>query len=244
MKKAFTIALLMIAAVPFLIAVAALPLHGAGDTPVHTHVSARYLEQGAEEAGASNLVTGVLLNYRSLDTAGEVTVIFTAFAAVLAVLITAGTVSVSDGTDPRPPDSRPATRPVSPVVLFVVRLLAPFIAMFALYTILHGHVAPGGGFQGGAILGALFIALTVVLGDARMRGLMRPPVMVWLQGSAVLSFVVVGAVGAALTGHFLGYPKGPETHLAAEMMMLLLEFGIGIGGAVIFATIFLQMEAD
>ena len=89
MKKALVAALLIIAAIPFIIAVAALPPHGDPQTPVQTGASAYYLEHGAEEAGAENIVTGVILNYRGLDTAGEVTVIFTGFAAAFAVLIPA-----------------------------------------------------------------------------------------------------------------------------------------------------------
>ncbi|MBE0417924.1 MAG: sodium:proton antiporter [Coriobacteriia bacterium] len=243
MKKAFVAALLIITAIPLLIGVAALPPHGETTAPVHTHISARYLMRGAEEAGADNIVTGVLLNYRGLDTAGEVTVIFTALVAGLAVLITrrkepgAKADSAARGDVPAPP-------PVSPVVSFVVQLLAPFIALFAVYVILNGHVTPGGGFQGGAILGALFIALTIVLGEGRTRSLMPRLALPWMQGAALISFVVVGVLGAGLTGYFLGFPAEASLHLVRELMMLVLEAGIGLGGAAIFATLFLQMEAE
>ncbi len=72
MKKALVVALLIIAAIPLLIGVAELPPHGDPDTPVHTHISAYYLENGVEEAGTENIVTAVILNYRGLDTSGEV----------------------------------------------------------------------------------------------------------------------------------------------------------------------------
>lgn len=249
MKNAVIAALLVITAIPLLIGVAALPPHGRDDTPVHTHISARYLERGAKEAGSTNIVTAVLLNYRGLDTAGEVTVIFTALAAVLAVLITySGAAkadkpsSVPDGTSGGRSPRIPV--PVSPVSLFVVRLLAPFIAIFAVYVTMGGHVTPGGGFQGAAILGALFITLAVVLGEGRMRPLMRPRLMPWLQGMSVLAFVAVGVLGAVLTGFFLGYPAEAELYLVRKLMIVVLEIGIGLGGAAIFATIFLQMEAD
>lgn len=241
MKKALTIGLLIVAAIPFLIAVAALPEYGSDDAPVHTHVSARYIEHGAEEAGATNIVTGVLLNYRSLDTAGEVTVIFTALASVLAVLIVRGVVGSEHPRQTEQPPADPTVPAVSPVTLFVVKLLAPFVGLFAIYIMLKGHVTPGGGFQGGAILGALFIALTVVLGSERTRMLARPAAMVWLQGAAVISFIAIGTLGAALSSTFLGYP---ESHLVTELMMIALEIGIGIGGAAVFAAIFLQMEVE
>ena len=51
------------------------------------------------------------------------------------------------------------------------RLLFPFIQVFALYVIAHGHHSPGGGFQGGVILGAAIIlfALTHNLREAIQR---------------------------------------------------------------------------
>lgn len=130
------------------------------------------------------------------------------------------------------------------VVGFVVRLLAPFIAIYAIYVILQGHVTPGGGFQGGAILGGLFVALTIVLGESRTTTLLPRRGAPWMQGAAVLSFGVIGAIGAGLTGYFLGYPAEAALHLVTELMMIVLEIGIGLGGAAIFATIFLQMETE
>jgi multicomponent Na+:H+ antiporter subunit B len=54
--------------------------------PIHTHVVPRYLEQGAQETGVSNIVTAVLASYRGYDTLGETTVVFTAGVGVVALL--------------------------------------------------------------------------------------------------------------------------------------------------------------
>ena len=45
-----------------------------------------------------------------------------------------------------------------------VRLMVPFIQLFGLYVIAHGHYSPGGGFQGGVALGASFILYALVFG--------------------------------------------------------------------------------
>lgn len=238
MKKAFVAALCIIAAIPMLIGMASLPPHGDPRAPVHTHISARYLERGVEEAHTGNIVTAVILNYRGLDTSGEVTVIFTALAAVLVVLVPARALTK---TPPKP--TGPAV-PVSPVVRFIVSLLAPFVALFALYVMVHGHSSPGGGFQAGAILGGLFIALSIVLGADKVAPILRSPLAPWLRIAAPLAFVSAGIVGAVLTGYFLGYPQQPQLHLVSEWMVLVIEVGIGVGGAMIFATIFAEMEAQ
>jgi len=236
-KKALVTSLLIIAAIPMLIAVAALPRHGALDTPVQTGISAHYLEFGVEEAGAENIVTDVILNYRGFDTEFEVTVIFTSLAAVLALLLGASTAGATF--------SRPGSgvRP-SVVVRFVVRLLAPFTAMFAIYVILNGHVSPGGGFQGGAVLGALFITLTVVLGGARVAGAFPEASRRWLQIAAPLTFAVAGVAGVLLTGFYLGYPTEVGLHWLRTFMIIAIEIGIGVGGAAIIATLFIVMEAE
>jgi len=57
------------------------------------------------------------------------------------------------------------------IIRTVARVLIPFIQLFALYVIMHGHHSPGGGFQGGVILGASFILylLTHGLEEAKAR---------------------------------------------------------------------------
>ena len=236
MKRALVIALLIIAAIPLLIAVAGLPPHGSLDAPIQTHVSAYYLEHGAEEAGAENIVTDVILNYRGYDTSMEVVVIFTALAAVMATLL---------GKRTAPEASRSLSEEgVSVVVSFVVRLLAPFIAIFAIYVILNGHISPGGGFQGGAILGALFIALTFVLGADRAQTLLPSELGSWLRAAAPLTFAIVGLLGLLMTGYYLGFPTAPELAWLRTAMIVVIEIGIGVGGAAIIATLFVVMEDE
>ncbi|HMS17523.1 MAG TPA: MnhB domain-containing protein, partial [Planctomycetota bacterium] len=42
----------------------------------------------------------------------------------------------------------------NPIILYGARLVSPYIMLFGLYVIAHGHYSPGGGFQGGALLAA------------------------------------------------------------------------------------------
>ena len=63
-----------------------LPAFSDPEAPVHTHVARRYIEFGQAETGVPNIVTSVLASYRGFDTLGEVIVIFTAGAGVVALL--------------------------------------------------------------------------------------------------------------------------------------------------------------
>lgn len=245
MKRLLVIALLVLVAIPLIWGVALLPPHGSALTPIQTHVSAYYLENGVEQAGTENIVTAVILNYRGFDTSYEVVVIFTGFAAVMAVLAPAkrkrfdGRVNAGDGAS-----AQVEMPPLSNIVRYVVRLLAPFVVLFALSVMINGHASPGGGFQSGAVLGGLFIALTVVLGSEKMAPLLPERVGVWLRIIAPLSFVLVGIVGVFLTGYYLGFPQSEALHEVSAAMILIIEIGIGVGGATIFATLFREMNAQ
>ena len=46
----------------------------------------------------------------------------------------------------------------------ITKWLLPFIQLYGVYVVFHGHVSPGGGFSGGAILGASIILYTIVFG--------------------------------------------------------------------------------
>lgn len=239
MKRTVVLVLLIIVALPLLYVMSQLPTHGSATSPAYTHIAPRYLERGPEEAGAENVVTDVILNYRGFDTNGEVTVIFTSLAAVLAVLL-AG----------RAGDNRSASRhedvarPASLVSQFVVRLLAPFVALFAVYVILNGHISPGGGFQGGTVLGALVIVLTVVLGRDVAQTLQPVRITKLLQAAAPLTFIAVGVAGLVMFGTYLAFPRAESLAWLRTTWLVVIEIGIGVGGASILSAIFWQMGAD
>lgn len=55
-------------------------------SPASIHVSPRYIEKTIEETATPNVVTSVLADYRSYDTLGETTVIFTAGVSCILIL--------------------------------------------------------------------------------------------------------------------------------------------------------------
>lgn len=236
MKRAAVIALLVVAFVPLTAAVVQLPRFGEATNPTYTHVSPRYLQKGEEEAGAPNIVTDVILNYRGYDTNGEVTVIFTALIAALSTLL----LRPRQEADPPPRDDAPR----SPIVKFIVKAIVPFIAIFTVYLILHGHLSPGGGFQGGTIFAALIILMSLSLGHQYGLRILPEGPRPWLQAAAVLTFTVVGLLGLALYGAYLAYPTTPQLAWVREAWLIIIEIGIGVGGASIFATVFWTMEAE
>lgn len=137
-----------------LLAVLGLPAFGAAQAPAHNEVMDRYIRSGLVETGAVNVVAGVILDYRAFDTLGESHVLFTAMAAVMILLLGTGE------TGQRSPLAD------DPVLRRTARVLGPVILLFGVYVILNGHLGPGGGFSGGAVIGGALILMAVGLGFA------------------------------------------------------------------------------
>ncbi len=135
-----------------LIAVSYLPSYGHMENPVNNEVSARYIEDGLKETGAVNIVTGMILDYRAFDTLGESHVLFIATCTVL-ILLRRDKKKDEDGQDIEENDR--VYEPKNDVILqTAAHMLVPLIIIFGIYVILCGHLGPGGGFSGGAIIGA------------------------------------------------------------------------------------------
>jgi multicomponent Na+:H+ antiporter subunit B len=72
-----------------LFATADLPDRGRDDSPASIGVAADYVERSLDDTDTPNVVTSILADYRSIDTLGETTVVFTAALAVALVLTAA-----------------------------------------------------------------------------------------------------------------------------------------------------------
>ncbi len=132
-----------------------LPPIGDPSNPADNEVVARYVEKGLEETGAINIVSGMILDYRAFDTFGESNVLFIATVTVLILL------RVDRGLKKKDPmkyeletNDRKYEPKNDPILQGCARVLVPIIFLWGLCVILNGHLSPGGGFSGGAIIGA------------------------------------------------------------------------------------------
>ncbi len=157
----FSIGFCVVLAVMLLMAVSNLPQFSDADNPVNNEVAERYIEKGLEETGAVNIVTGMILDYRAFDTLGESHVLFVATCAVLLLLRKSKEEAERDISDR-------VYEPKNDVILqTVAKILVPPIMIFGIYVILCGHLGPGGGFSGGAIVGAGLILYLNAFGFAK-----------------------------------------------------------------------------
>jgi multicomponent Na+:H+ antiporter subunit B len=182
MRSVVSIILLVVVVVGLGLALASIPFGVA-----KTHVGDHYIANGREDTGAANIVTSVVIGYRAFDTLGEVTVLFVAALGLGAVLAAGG----------RTKERKPV-EPASLVLGTGCRFLFPLILLFGAYVFIHGHLTPGGGFQGGAVVASAF--LLVYLG-CRGRRIRRASSTV-IESLSGLVFVVVGLLGLALGGRY------------------------------------------
>lgn len=151
-------------------------------------VANHYASNGAAEVGSANLVTAVVVTYRGLDTLGEVTILFLSAAIVGFFLKIENT-----GNKDR------KLKYVSEILNTASQVLVPVIILFGVYVFINGHLTPGGGFQGGAIIASAFVLMFI----AQPKKEMGHKVINILESISGVSFVLLGVAGVILASGFL-----------------------------------------
>ena len=169
-----------------------LPPYGEAANPVNNEVTERYIEKGMEETGAVNIVAGVILDYRAFDTFGESCVLFVASCSVMMLLSKAKKGKGEEMLLKYNPKRDPVLRSLA-------KILVPFNLMLGVYVVLNGHLSPGGGFSGGAIMGASLILWSSAFGYRKVKTVLtekRVKIVTFLS----LSFYAVAKGYSFFTG--------------------------------------------
>jgi len=152
-------------------------------------IAAHYAEHGAAEVGAANLVTAVVVTYRGFDTMGEVTILF----------LTASIISFFLKLSKKDEDKEIVHHGTSELLVTASQILIPIIFLFGIYVFINGHLTPGGGFQGGAII-ASGVVLSIMANPNRE---INHHAILWIESISGISFVLIGVLGIFLAGGFL-----------------------------------------
>lgn len=171
------------------------PSFGIIDVPTNNEVSAKYIEDGLADTGATNVIASMILDYRAFDTLGESTVLFSAVAAVIILLrrdeekrsvkeqaeFDKETAVIKEET---------LTEEKYPNIILQVisKFVIPIIFIFGIYVVLNGHLSPGGGFSGGAIIGAGLILYAVSFGDRKAKKFFNFKIFTAITSGALLTY--------------------------------------------------------
>lgn len=129
------------------------------------------------------------------------------------------------------------------IVQVVCSTIIPFIQVFALYVILHGHYGPGGGFQGGVLLAVSIILLRLYSGKEVSYRKFPPKLAAVLAAIGMLVFMLAGLVPMVTGGAFLDYAYLPIPGVSGADLrflgILIVEVGIGLA---VFGTLVLIFD--
>jgi multicomponent Na+:H+ antiporter subunit B len=129
-----------------------------------------------------------------------------------------------------------------------VRLMIPFIQLYGLYVIVHGHYSPGGGFQGGVVLGASVILLALSFGLPASKQYLSEGTNIVMANIGALIYTGIALLCALLGGMFLDYstlvkvlPIDPIAWRSHGIF--LVEVGVGMGVMMIMVSIYWDMAS-
>jgi len=175
-----------------------------------TPVSDTMIETAVPDGGGRNVVNVILVDFRGIDTMGEITVLVSAAIGTVAL--------ARAGRRPGENVGIPPARPSSVAVAFdvSVRIMCAAVFVGSIYLLFAGHNRPGGGFVGGILAGAAVSLLYMSGGIASVRRLSRGRPWTVLGtglllsiGTALLPVVQGKAVLAA--SYFKLHPPGLGT---------------------------------
>jgi multicomponent Na+:H+ antiporter subunit B len=192
------------------------------------------------ERQVTNVVTAINFDYRALDTLGEEFILFGAVSGI--VLLLRGKRGESSASPPQPPVDGRFFEPRSDAISCFSLILVAVINLFGTYMVLHGNLTPGGGFQGGAILGTASMLVYIAGGYRAYRKSTSKELTEVVEAVAAGSYSLIG-IGSMLAGQaFLTnvLPLGTRESLLSGGDILLINFAVGLEVAAGFALLFVE----
>ncbi|MCF7930707.1 MAG: hypothetical protein K9L02_04255 [Acholeplasmataceae bacterium] len=189
-------------------------------------VSSHYITKGSNvdiifgetvdpESGPANIVTSIVVDYRSFDTLGEVTVLFISALGV-SLLLGSAVTQKRLNLDFKP----------NFMLRVASRALFGIIIMTGVYVTLHGHLTPGGGFPGGTMIASAMLLL--YLADDQFRAKIKSFKI--LEGVAGSLYVIIGLLGLIIGTYFLQnfLPNGTVGDLLSSGIIPIIYILIGL----------------
>jgi multicomponent Na+:H+ antiporter subunit B len=197
-------------------------------------LAGEYVQGSPRDLNMPNVVTAVVVTYRGLDTLGEVSVLFLATAGIGYFL-------------KRRHHRKHERTPGSEIMRTGAKFLVPMIMVLGIYIFSHGHLSPGGGFQGGVVIasGILMLIMAEVQFEVSHR------LLHWSESISGIAYVRLGLAGLILFGmnHFLDprfWAAGPYLALfsAGAVPVIYSLIGIKVGSELASVLASIQDEGE
>lgn len=215
-----------------LLTVSYLPTFGSASNPNNNEVPKRYIENGVEETGAVNFVAGMILDYRAFDTLGESHVLFIAACCVLILLRLDRKKdgSVSQTKLEEEENDRRYEPKNDKILQKLAFILVPPIIIYGIYVVLNGHLSPGGGFSGGAIIGAGLILYLNAFGFKKTEKFFTYKTFSTITVTSLLFYAAAKSYSFFMGANHLesGIPKGVPGNILSSGLILPLNIAVGL----------------
>jgi multicomponent Na+:H+ antiporter subunit B len=197
------------------------------DTLLNSATKDYLMDRGVLETASQNLVTAIYLDYRLYDSIFEASILLIAVTGIVFI-------SIKD-EDVTKPNLHFNTKNESHILMTFSRILYPFLLMFGLYIIVHGHLSPGGGFQGGAIL-ATAALITYIFEPRAIRNVHS---LINLEKITFLALILVASISLLTRGEVFTNFTAINSKFERTIYLYLLNFLIGLKVALGLVSIFL-----
>lgn len=180
-----------------------------------------FLINGFNQTGSRNLVTGIYLDYRLFDSL---------FEAGILLIAVSGVMWISQHKIKEKNASFMIDKQKTPE-LFVTfsRLLYPVMLMFGFYVIINGHLSPGGGFQGGAIVATAILILYYI----DISKTIDVKLILTIEKFLFMALILVGALSFFTTDgylftNFIINPEYKEIYLITLNVLIGVKVALGL----------------
>jgi len=190
-----------------------------------------YLTASPLKLKVANTVTAIVVNFRGFDTLGEVTVLFLATTSMASILYK-GRHKLG---------KRTVLFSASNIVTTGSKFLFPAIILLGAYVFIHGHLTPGGGFQGGTIVATGFLLMLLAYSDYKVSHI----VLSVVESFAGITFATIGLFGLVYGGSFLEnfLPTGILNNLVSGGVIPIIYIAVGLKvGAELTGLIYIALN--
>lgn len=226
-----------VASVCLCLALAGVPPYGQGNSPYRDYLASH----AVDETHATDLPSAINFDYRALDTLGEEYILFASVTGVAVLL--------------RQPRKRqqPAEAPIVPgdrclqkAVIATCGFALAVVLVFGVYVTMHAHLTPGGGFQGGAILGTGILVIYLADGHEAFGRLIRQPIVHALEALGAGGYILAGLAGMAAGGAFLEnvLPLGEVGQFFSAGLIPVISLAVGFEVAGGFSSLFVDFISE
>jgi multicomponent Na+:H+ antiporter subunit B len=191
--------------------------------------------QAVPQRHTTNAVAAVNFDYRGFDTIGEEFILFAAVMGVSALL----RLQRKEHKSPSPLEharAHASTEIADSGAVVCMGLVSPFV-LLGLYIVVHGHLTPGGGFQGGVILASAFLMVYLAGRYITFRQISPKGLLDAGEGTGAGGFVLVGFVGmlagAAFLENVLPLGQTGKVFSAGTIPVINLSVGLEVGAGLL-----------